>query len=218
MIPNPDRPHRRDHTTLRALSAKAPRGIQRLLAMLLPIAAVAVVASAGAVAAAEDQSIPGKTVMKWDLSAGNAVAKVPWPAEKAVGTRYSLQGSIDLELLLPNGAVLHEIAGLVSVERSGELINSISIQAPPQTLEQAHAHALAVCAALRIPVAGVERWYEQAVAGGRGLGGSLGLDRAPSMAVRLLNSYNADLPWLVAVDVSWFVDSAAPVGKAVAAP
>ncbi|MBA3937195.1 MAG: hypothetical protein H0X38_07025, partial [Planctomycetes bacterium] len=106
----------------------------------------------------------------------------------------------------------------VSIERSGDLITSIGIQAPPQTLEQAHAHALAVCAGLHISVAGVERWYEQAAAGGRGLGGSLDLAHTPAVAVRLLNSYDPTLPWQVAVDVSWFVDSAALGGQAATAP
>ena len=177
------------------------------LAQVRHLAACGLLASASAAAAcAAETAIPtGSPAMTWDFSATHLIAQVPWPVAQAAQTRCSIQRRQDLEMTLPGGATLRLPVGLVSFERSDQVITAIAIQGVKATLAEAHAQARALCAQLGVPVAGIERWFAQASAGERQLGGALDLDRTPALAVRLLYSFDERLPWLVAVDVNWAV-------------
>lgn len=145
------------------------------------------------------------TKFDWDLSQRHTIEQVNWPAENDTNA-WALK-DVALRLKLSGDKIFAGQMKDVTLARDGKEIASVVLHSPPQTTDAAYAEAKRLAKTWGFDERSLDEWYRTRKAENPentfATFNAFRNDIEPSLALRLLHSFDDRAPWLVSFEVNW---------------
>lgn len=143
--------------------------------------------------------------LDWDLSQGHGVERINWPPERDTNALSFMDAEVRIKL--PGDKIFQGRMKDVTVTRSGSEIESVALHSEPKALDETYAGARQLAKEWGFDSQSLEQWYAQRKSETKpdtyATFGTFRNDLQPSLALRLLHSFEDSAPWLISFEINW---------------